>query len=98
MNSSLKKTASDLQELKDEVLCLLGATAETADERVKEARKKLHNSLESAGDAYEQGVECAHKFVKGHPVESAIIACLAGVVVGWALTRGDGHKSHFWNH
>jgi ElaB/YqjD/DUF883 family membrane-anchored ribosome-binding protein len=83
MNAHFSKL--DLDDLKKEIHVLLKATANVADETVLSARKRLSNALGELG----HGAECAGKFVKGHPCETAILALLAGVVAGLIISRGS---------
>lgn len=77
----------DPDDLKEDIHRLLKATSEIADEAVVEARKRLRATCGKAGEAYEQGAKHARAFVKGHACETATLALLAGVALGYLLTR-----------
>jgi len=85
MKASLEKF--DIAEAGNDINHLLKATAEMADEAVVSARKRLISAASKAGLACEHSAKDARRFVHGHAGETAVVALLAGVAVGYLLSR-----------
>jgi ElaB/YqjD/DUF883 family membrane-anchored ribosome-binding protein len=84
----------DAHTLAEEARALLQATADVADEKVAEARKRLESALERGQDVLalvkEQasaGVTAADKRVRENPYEAMAIAFGLGAVLGYLMTR-----------
>lgn len=88
----------DSQNLADDARALLEATAEVADEKVSEARRRLSVALESAKecavDTFHQVEEKAlakarqaDGVIRSHPYESIAVAVGFGTVLGLLLAR-----------
>jgi ElaB/YqjD/DUF883 family membrane-anchored ribosome-binding protein len=85
---------NDAHTLADDTRALLNATAEVADEKVAQARKRLQSALASGRVAYEdlqsrarEGARAAEECVRKHPFESMAVAFGAGALIGVLLTR-----------
>jgi len=88
----------DSKNLADEARALLDATAQVADEKVTEARKRLTEALASAKeyaqDSYYRAEEKAKASarqadiaIRNHPYESIAMALGIGTVLGLLLSR-----------
>ena len=93
MNRQTKAIRNDLEALADDVRALVGATADTAEEKVKEARKRLLAALDDGKDALSllqektvEGAKIAEKAVRSHPYHSMGIALGLGALIGLILT------------
>ncbi len=88
---ALKHDASCLA---DEARALLEATAEVADEKVTEARKRLEavlaeskTTLARVREKAVQGARVADETVRKHPYESILAAFGIGALVGCLIAR-----------
>jgi ElaB/YqjD/DUF883 family membrane-anchored ribosome-binding protein len=93
MYRQTKAIRNDLEELADDVRALVSATADTAEETVKEARKRLLAALDDGKDAFSrlqdktvEGAKIADKAVRNHPYHSMGIALGLGALIGLILT------------
>lgn len=84
----------DAHTLAEDARALLQATADVADEKVAEARKRLERALESGQNILSRvqetasaGVTAADKCVRENPYEAAAIAFGLGAVLGFLITR-----------
>jgi ElaB/YqjD/DUF883 family membrane-anchored ribosome-binding protein len=84
----------DFGSLAEDARALLVATAESTDERVTEARRRLETALNTAkgklSDLKERAVAGAHAAdtcVREYPYQSIAIAFGVGAVVGFIVTR-----------
>lgn len=100
MNRQTKEVRRDLDVLAEDVQSLLLATADVAEEKVIEARKRLSAALEEGRNTFNRlqeitvdGVEIADKAVRTHPYQSIGIALGIGSLIGVLLTRGY-HESN----
>ncbi|MBL9169473.1 MAG: DUF883 family protein [Verrucomicrobiales bacterium] len=97
MNSRYETPAAvrhDAHTLAEEARALLQATADVADEKVAEARKRLESALERGQDVIalvkEQAtasVTAADKRVRENPYEAMAIAFGLGAVLSYLITR-----------
>jgi ElaB/YqjD/DUF883 family membrane-anchored ribosome-binding protein len=85
---------SDAHTLAEDARALLEATAEVADEKVAEARKRLESALaESRTTLYRvrekaiQSAKAADQAVRQHPYESIAVAFGIGALVGCLIAR-----------
>ena len=83
-----------LESLADDARALLAATAEVAEEKVIEARRRLANALDRGRDVYErvhekaiQGARATDEMVKSHPYQAIGIAFGVGALLGYLLSR-----------
>jgi ElaB/YqjD/DUF883 family membrane-anchored ribosome-binding protein len=93
MYKQTKEIRNDLGALAEDVQALLHATADTAEEKVIEARKRLLAMLDNGKDAFShlqektvEGAKMADKVVRNHPYHSIGIALGIGALVGFLLT------------
>lgn len=84
----------DARTLADDARALLEATAEVADEKVAEARRRLSEALERGHETYallrdkaRQGAKAADEAVRQHPYETIVAAFGIGALVGFLLSR-----------
>ena len=84
----------DANTLAEDARGLLNATAEVADEKVAEARKRLAEALETGKEAYarlqEKAVEeakVADQAVRSHPYETIALAFGLGAIFGLLARR-----------
>jgi ElaB/YqjD/DUF883 family membrane-anchored ribosome-binding protein len=83
-----------LENLAEDARALLSATAEVAEDKVVEARRRLANALERGRDVYErvhdkalQGARATDEMVWSHPYQAIGIAFGVGALLGFLLTR-----------
>lgn len=93
MYRQTKEIRNDLGTLAEDVHALLHATADTAEEKVIEARKRLLAMLDNGKDAFSrlqektvEGAKMADKAVRNHPYHSIGIALGIGALIGLLLT------------
>jgi ElaB/YqjD/DUF883 family membrane-anchored ribosome-binding protein len=93
MYKQTKEIRNDLGALAEDVHALLGATADMAEEKVVEARKRLLAVLDNGKDAFShlqartvEGAKMADKVVRKHPYHSIGIAFGIGALIGLLLT------------
>jgi ElaB/YqjD/DUF883 family membrane-anchored ribosome-binding protein len=90
MNKQLRALGDDADDVADDVRSLLAATANSAEEHVKAARKQLAESFEKSRHLAERGARRADGFVRGHSYETAAIAFGLGALAVLMLSRcGD---------
>ncbi len=84
----------DLDSLADDAKALFAATAEVADEKVVEARKRLKAALENGKDVWStvqtkaiEGVKATDETVRSHPYQFIGIAFGVGALVGFLAAR-----------
>ena len=84
----------DAHTLAGDARALLQATAEIADEKVAEARKRLESALESSQNILSSiqertsaGITAADKRVRENPYEAVAIAFGVGAVLSYLITR-----------
>jgi ElaB/YqjD/DUF883 family membrane-anchored ribosome-binding protein len=97
MNSQLITPTAvkhDAKTLADEARAMLEATADVADEKVTEARKRLETVLENAKptlaalrEKASQGAKVADEAVRKHPYEAIAAAFGIGALVGCLIAR-----------
>jgi ElaB/YqjD/DUF883 family membrane-anchored ribosome-binding protein len=93
MHKQAKEISNDLGALAEDVQALLRATADSAEEKVIEARKRLLAMLDDGMDAFNhlqkktvEGAKIADKVVRNHPYHSIGIALGVGALIGFLLT------------
>lgn len=86
----------DAHTLAEDARALLQATADIADEKVAEARRRLESALESGQNVLSSvrerasaGITAADKCVRENPYESMAIAFGLGAVLSYLITRRD---------
>jgi ElaB/YqjD/DUF883 family membrane-anchored ribosome-binding protein len=94
MNSYTKAVYKELQNLVEDSQALLAATADAADHKVVEARKRLSSALEKSKQAWvqmqeqaRQGAQAADEAIREHPYQALGIAFGAGLLLGCLWTR-----------
>ncbi len=94
MRKQRKNHPADFQHLAKDARALVTATAEVAEQKVVDARKRLANALESGGEIYEdvretvaEKARAADEYVREKPYQSLAIAVCAAVLVGYLLGR-----------
>jgi ElaB/YqjD/DUF883 family membrane-anchored ribosome-binding protein len=83
-----------LEDLAADARALLSATAEVAEDKVIEARRRLANALERGRDVYErvhdkalEGARATDEMVRSHPYQAIGIAFGVGALLGFLLSR-----------
>jgi ElaB/YqjD/DUF883 family membrane-anchored ribosome-binding protein len=86
----------DAHTLVEDARALIEATAEIADEKVAEARKRLSDALETGEEAYEKlrekviiGAKAADRTVHEHPYPTIAMAFGVGALMGFLFGRRD---------
>jgi ElaB/YqjD/DUF883 family membrane-anchored ribosome-binding protein len=94
MNTSKEIINGDLVTLVEDARNLLNATADTAGEKVGEARKRLAAALEGSGrlcsrvrDKAVEGAEFADQTVRENPYQAVGLAVGVGALIGYLLAR-----------
>jgi len=94
MKNSTAETENEMAAFASEARVLLAATADAAEEKVVEARKRVSAALDRGRELYssaremaKEGAECADARVRAHPYEAAVIAFGLGAVLGCLLVR-----------
>jgi ElaB/YqjD/DUF883 family membrane-anchored ribosome-binding protein len=87
MNKQLRALGDDAGDVADDVRSLLSATANSVEEHVVTARKRLAESFGKSRDIAERGARRADGFVRGHSYETAAIAFGLGALVVLMLAR-----------
>ena len=84
----------NLENIADDTRALLAATADVAEEKVVEARKRLADALDSAKDVYDQvqqraidGAKRADKLIRDNPYPAIGIAFGVGALIGFLVSR-----------
>jgi len=97
MNRHLRAISNDVSTLAEDARALMTATADVAEEKVVEARKRLGLALDGSkrvlGRVREraaEGARVADETVHEHPYESIGIALAVGALVGFLLGRRNG--------
>ncbi len=87
LNGPTEQILSDAKEL-------MAATADVAEEKVVEARKRLASALERGKEAWRlmqekarAGAEVADQTIRDHPYQSLGVAFGVGALVGFLLSR-----------
>jgi len=98
MKKKVPTISSELANIADDARTLLAVTAESAEEKVVEARKRVTEALErcqeTCMDTWETvqdktmaGVKSADKAVRSHPYETMGIAFGVGALLGYLLGK-----------
>jgi ElaB/YqjD/DUF883 family membrane-anchored ribosome-binding protein len=94
MNSYTKAVQRELKNLAEDSEALLAATADAAEHKVVEARKRLMTALEKSKrvwgqmqDHAREGAQAADEAICNHPYQAAGVALVLGLVLGCLLTR-----------
>ena len=84
-----------LENLAEDARALLTATAEVAEDKVIEARRRLAKALDRGRDVYErvhdkalEGARATDEMVRSHPYRAIGVAFGLGALLGFLLTRG----------
>jgi ElaB/YqjD/DUF883 family membrane-anchored ribosome-binding protein len=90
MNKPLRALGDDAGDLAEDVRSLLAATANSVEDQVVAARKRLADSFDKSRNLAERGARRADGFVRGHSYETAAIAFGLGALAVLMLSRcGD---------
>jgi ElaB/YqjD/DUF883 family membrane-anchored ribosome-binding protein len=100
MNKQTETVANDLVQLAIDARALLVATADVAEVKVVEARKRLAAALEGSREMYGEcrdkaieGSKAADRMVRDNPYQAIAIGVGVGVVFGYLLNwRGCGSR------
>jgi ElaB/YqjD/DUF883 family membrane-anchored ribosome-binding protein len=94
MNTQKHATSNDMGTLAEDARALVAATADVANDKVVEARKRLTAALESGKELYgrvrEKAVESAQsadEAVREHPYQAIGIAFGVGAIIGYLAAR-----------
>jgi ElaB/YqjD/DUF883 family membrane-anchored ribosome-binding protein len=94
MNKQMQSLGDDMGMVADYARALIAATADVAEQKVSEARKRLADALEGGTGIYSrvreqaaQGVRAADEVVQKHPYEAIAVSACVGAVVGFLLAR-----------
>ncbi len=84
----------DLENLTEDSQALLLATADAAEHKVVEARKRLTAAVEKSKATWQrmqkqsgEAAQAADDAVRSHPYPAMGVALSVGVALGWLLTR-----------
>jgi ElaB/YqjD/DUF883 family membrane-anchored ribosome-binding protein len=101
MDTQEHTVSNDTGTLAEAARASLAATADVAEERVGEARKRLAAALERGKEIYgrvrEKAVECAKATdaaVHKHPYQAMGVALAAGALIGYLVARGRSRNHH----
>src|SRR5262245_38524153 len=87
-NAMKRDMTDDAEEsIADEARGLLDATANTAGEKIAEARRRLGAVLDTAKEKAIDAAKSTDRMVRDHPYESVGIAFVVGALVGFLLSR-----------
>jgi ElaB/YqjD/DUF883 family membrane-anchored ribosome-binding protein len=91
------RSNSDISGLAEDASALIAATADVAGEKVREARERLADALESAkraaGRVREkavQGAKATDEAIREHPYQAIAIGVTIGAVIGYLLAKRSG--------
>ncbi len=97
MRTATQTMQYELESLARDARALIAATADVAEEKVTEARKRLEAALDSGRDAYDRvmdkagdGADVADRTVRDHPYQAIAIGVGAGALLGYLLTSRCG--------
>lgn len=92
MRTPIETMTRDLETLAEDARALIAATADVAEEKVCEARKRLEAALDSGRKVYDRvrdragdGADAADQTVREHPYQSIAIGIGAGALLGYLL-------------
>ncbi len=88
----------DVQDLADDAKALLAATAEVAEDKVVEARKRLASAIEKCKDTIGsvqekaiEGAKATDEMIRDHPYHAIGIAFGLGAAIGFLVSRRNGN-------
>lgn len=87
MNKPLRALGEDAGDVAEDVRSLLAATANSVEDQVVAARKRLADSFEKSRNLAERGARRADGFVRGHSYETAALAFGFGALVVLMVAR-----------
>ena len=94
MNTQKHATSNDMGTLAEDARALVAATADVANDKVVEARKRLNAALESGKELYGrvrekavESVQSADEAVREHPYQAIGIAFGVGAIIGYLAAR-----------
>ncbi len=100
MNERTQSTHDDTGTLVDDARALMAATADVAEEKVTEARKRLGAALERGKEIYGsarakavEGAKAADAAVREHPYQAIGIAFGVGALLGYLVSRRRSRNS-----
>ncbi len=89
-----EKLQTDFEALLRDARALLDASADAADEKTREARERLHKTVEEARLKWLDAESClgekaekVDKFVREKPYQAVGLGVLAGMFIGWLFSR-----------
>ena len=89
-----KHAEPDLETLAEDARALMAATADVAEEKVVEARKRLSTALNNGKEIYDrvkekavEGAKVADQTVREHPYQAMAIALGIGALIGFFAAR-----------
>ncbi|MBI3867832.1 MAG: DUF883 domain-containing protein [Verrucomicrobia bacterium] len=96
MDKHQNPVSDELHALTADAQALLSATANVAEDKVVEARKRLSSAIEKGKEAWSRvqetasdGVKATDDMIRKHPYEAIGLAFGLGALVGYVLTRRD---------
>ena len=94
MNKQRQAEPNDFGTLAEDARTLMAATADVAEEKVGEARKRLAAALETGKEFYVRardqavdGVKATDRVVREHPYQAIGIALGVGALIGFLAAR-----------
>lgn len=85
---------AELENLADDAQALLTATANVAEEKVVEARRRLTTALEKGQEALKvvqdkavEGVKATDSAIRSHPYQAIGVALGVGALIGFLVSR-----------
>jgi len=87
MNKQIRALGDDTEDFADDVRSLLAATANVAEAKVVEARKRLSETLDRSRELAGRSARRADHYVREHSYETAAIAFGLGALTAFLLGR-----------
>src|SRR5438045_3627853 len=94
MHKQTQSISNDIDILADDARALMAATADTAGDRIADARERLGAALEAGKEVISrikdkgvQGVKATDQAVRENPYQAIGIALGAGVLIGYLVGR-----------
>lgn len=89
--STATETTADIAQLAEDARTLLAATAQVAEQKVVDARKRVMSALEQGWDAVSEktmaGCRATDDAIREHPYQALGTALGVGALVGFLLAR-----------
>lgn len=91
IEDTVMDTSADFAQLAEDAKTLLAATAQVAEQKVIDARKRMMNTLEDGWDFISEktmaGYRATDETIREHPYQSVGAALGLGALIGYLLAR-----------